>query len=56
MNHYSGHIPMSAVNVLIIDQLSHYILMGILATTLLIHSLTEFLQQSVFPNFELNLN
>ena len=31
-NHYSGHIPMSAVNALIIDQLSHN-WMGILATT-----------------------
>ena len=31
-NHYSGHIPMSAVNALIIDQLLHN-WMGILATT-----------------------
>ena len=47
-NHYSGHIPMSAVNALIIDQLSHnwneYI-----GHHLLVHSLTEFSPTRCIP-------
>ena len=49
-NHYSGHIPMSAVNALIIDQLSHN-WMGILATTCWSTHWLSFPQQGVYPEF-----
>ena len=49
-NHYSGHIPIIAVNALIIDQLSHW--NGYIGHSLLVHSLMSFPQQGVYTKFE----